>query len=174
MEITVFHAYMSFLQSNNASWGICCNKHILSCELLLRDSVRTSLLSCDKAHVPQLPLFASVIRGGRTLVAQLIHSTWPECHNCNTRVILSLQKCKIFTINNRKVYLWRAWLTRAVHPSKTRELCMIGHYPGSLVPRPHPSDAAAAAGGGGGGEGQRSESAPVVSQSHQNYHLVLK
>ena len=37
-----------------------------ACELLSRDSVRTSLLSCDNAHVPQLPLFASVIRGGTT------------------------------------------------------------------------------------------------------------
>ena len=39
---------------------------VVTCELLSRDSVRTSLLSRDKAHVPQLPLFASVIRGGRT------------------------------------------------------------------------------------------------------------
>ena len=37
-----------------------------ACELLSCDSVRTSLLSCDKAHVLQLPLFASVIRGGTT------------------------------------------------------------------------------------------------------------
>ena len=39
---------------------------VVTCELLSHDSVRTSLLSCDKAHVPQLSLFASVIRGGRT------------------------------------------------------------------------------------------------------------
>ena len=31
-----------------------------ACELLSHDSVRTSLLSRDKAHVPQLPFFASV------------------------------------------------------------------------------------------------------------------
>jgi len=37
-----------------------------ACELLSHDSVRTSLLSHDKAHMLQLPLFASVIRGGRT------------------------------------------------------------------------------------------------------------
>ena len=37
-----------------------------ACELLSHDSVRTSLLSRDKAHMLQLPLFASVIRGGRT------------------------------------------------------------------------------------------------------------
>ena len=36
---------------------------VAACELLSHDSVRTSLLSRDKAHVPQLPLFASVIRG---------------------------------------------------------------------------------------------------------------
>ena len=39
---------------------------VVTCELLSHDSVRTSLLSCDKAHVLQLPLFASVIRGGTT------------------------------------------------------------------------------------------------------------
>ena len=39
---------------------------VVACELLSHDSVRTRLLSCDKAHVPQLPLFASVIRGGKT------------------------------------------------------------------------------------------------------------
>ena len=39
---------------------------VVTCELLSRDSVRTSLLSRDKAHMPQLLLFTSVIRGGRT------------------------------------------------------------------------------------------------------------
>ena len=34
---------------------------IAACELLSRDSVRTSLLSCDKAHVPQLPLLPQYI-----------------------------------------------------------------------------------------------------------------
>ena len=37
---------------------------VAACELLSCDSV--CLLSRDKAHVPQLPLFASVIRGGTT------------------------------------------------------------------------------------------------------------
>ena len=35
---------------------------VVTCELLSHDSVRTILLSCDKAHVPQLPLFASVMQ----------------------------------------------------------------------------------------------------------------
>ena len=37
-----------------------------ACELLSCDSVKTRLLSHDKAHVPQLPLFASVIKEGTT------------------------------------------------------------------------------------------------------------
>ena len=44
----------------------------------------------------------------------------------------------------------------------THELCMISHYPDSLVPRPCPSDAAA-----GGGDGQR-------ESTYCLYHLVLK
>ena len=41
-------------------------EEVEACELLSCDSVRTSLPSCDKAHVPQLPLFTSVIKGGTT------------------------------------------------------------------------------------------------------------
>ena len=58
--------------------------------------------------------FCHVTVLGDIIMVQLIHSMWLECHNncttCNTHVVPPLQKCKIFTINCNKVYLWRAWL----------------------------------------------------------------
>ena len=62
-------------------------------ELLSRDSVSTSLLSCDKAHMQQLLLFASVIRGGTTWVVHLIHSTWLEATLVSWRAWLQCVIC---------------------------------------------------------------------------------
>ena len=80
-------------------------------ELLSRDSVSTSLLSCDKAHMQQLLLFASVIRGGTTWVVHLIHSTWLEA----------------------TLVSWRAWLQCVIvegvaHPVHIILILQPGYY----------------------------------------------
>ena len=159
---------------------------VVTCELLSHDSVRTSLLWRDKAHMPKLPLFALVIRGGTTWVVQLIHNTWPECrnncttlqHSCYTSSAEMQDPASQSTVA-RSIRGGRGSITRftyflvlwtGYYIDTWALYCMIGHYPGSLVPRPRHSDAAAAA-ARGGGVGQRES---TYCLSHQNYRLVLK